>query len=172
MSEGEKWYSERGIYTSCCSGSPLRKIEQSHLMFPGIPQIPAITLFVPWPCACPVVQCTCVLSQAGRLSFKSPNFRDLVWCWSSGGGSRHTGNYAGLSQDSCTKVHRHGFWTKYSKEPVFRLPTLCRDLCACVEGLRREVALVSSFVPGEAMDLSQMHSKNEELSFPVCPRGP
>ena len=45
----------------------------------GVLQLTAFTLPMCGASAHPTAQCVCVLSQAGWLSFKTPNFRELVW---------------------------------------------------------------------------------------------
>ena len=71
---------ERGVCTLSCLGSPPRRVKNLSSHVPGFSQIPASTLFVSELSARPVAQYTCGLSQAGQMSFKTPNFRDLAWC--------------------------------------------------------------------------------------------
>ena len=60
------------------SGKPSQKSNLSSCVL-GIPLIAALTPSVCGLSASPEGQCTCVLSEAGWLRFKTQNFRNLAW---------------------------------------------------------------------------------------------
>lgn len=91
---------ERGVCT-LLSGKPSWKSEESPFMYLRLPSHCCLHTVCVWPSVHLVMQYTCVLSQAGWLSFKTPKFRELAWgnpSWSSQGRSCHTETDAYLSQ--------------------------------------------------------------------------
>lgn len=129
----------RGVHTCNCPGSPSRRVNNLPFCVLGVPQIfasPRLCLGCLW--------YTCVLSQLGHLSFKTPNFRDLLWLGSMlvpGGWSHCTETNAVLSKKgSRTKVRGTEFGVKHGEEPMFKLPTLSRRLCTYAERRGRVMA--------------------------------
>lgn len=96
---------EKRVLACHCLGSPPKRGNNFPSCVPGILQIFAFTLtdFIL------AVLCTCVLSKAGRLGLKTPNFMDFAWhgpIGSSGGGFCHSGVDVGLPKRTDTPKHR------------------------------------------------------------------
>ena len=152
---------KREVHALHCLGSPPRRKNNLPSCVPGVSQIPAFTLSMPRLSVCLAVQCTCVLSQAGWVSFKALN----LW-WS----------VAALRlmpvcprRGVAPKCRGMEFGGKLSKEPVFRLATLSRCLCTHVEW-GGDGNGTGSFVPRETMPPLPDASKKGEPSLPLCPR--
>ena len=69
----EKWSSCPSLFRKLSQES-----EQSPLMCPRSPSDPCLYPVCVWFVCCPAAWYTCVLSQGGWLSFKTPNFKDLA----------------------------------------------------------------------------------------------
>ena len=108
---------ERGVCDHHCLGGPSRRGNNLHLCVSGVSHIPVSTLSVSGPSAHTVMQCTCVLSQAGWLSFKTPSFRDPMWYGPMLGPLREDLTTLRLVQAYprravSTKAQGHGVWSK------------------------------------------------------------
>lgn len=84
---GGRWWShpilpslQMGDCTRCYSGSLHRKANNLPFCDQGFSQIPALTLSVPRPLACPMPQFSCVLSLVHGWNLKLQILRDHKWC--------------------------------------------------------------------------------------------
>lgn len=177
---GGKWHHttflslKMGVHTCHCSGSSHWRANNLPACVSGFCQVPALTISVPRPLACPGPEFYCVLSLTSGWGSKLQILKShMAWTHS----PPLEESLATLwlvpffSQESnCTAAQLLEVYGEAHQKPTTRLSAVCACFCP-LQVNRLSMMTAASFVLGKAIYPLPNIIQEGEHSLPACPRG-